>query len=309
MAGIRNIIEVKNIKKNNKVTDIFDKLKGKKKKVRINDLSFKVKEGEVFSIIGLNGAGKTTIMKSILGLITPDSGEIRVFGERKLRKEDFYRIGYLPEISYYPKEVKLKDLMEYYADLYDMDKYDRKNRLGEILELLNLHKRTNDRLEKFSKGMLQRVGLAQAIMNEPELLFLDEPMSGLDPLGRKQVMEIIKTIKRRGTTVILNTHILSDVEKMGDRIAIVDNGEVKKLFNYSDYAWGKTHYMIEVSVPYRGFAKIADRYIKRVEDDDLNEMLKELTTIGVEIKSIVKGEFRLEDFFIDEIGGKDRKTE
>lgn len=309
MAGIRNIIEVKNISKNYKVTDIFDRLKGDKIKVGINDVSFEVKEGEVFSIIGLNGAGKTTIMKSILGLITPDSGEIRVFGERKLRKEDYYRIGYLPEISYYPKEVKLKDLMEYYADLYDMDKYDRKNRLGEILELLNLHKRTNDRLEKFSKGMLQRVGLAQAIMNEPELLFLDEPMSGLDPLGRKQVMEIIKTIKRRGTTVILNTHILSDVEKMGDRIAIVDNGEVKKLFNYSDYAWGKTHYMIEVSVPYRGFAKIADRYIKRVEDDDLNEMLKELTTIGVEIKSIVKGEFRLEDFFIDEIGGKDRKSE
>ena len=309
MAGIRNIIEVKNISKNYKVTDICDRLKGDKIEDGINDVSFEVKEGEVFSIIGLNGAGKTTIMKSILGLITPDSGEIGVFGERKLRKEDYYRIGYLPEISYYPKEVKLKDLMEYYADLYDMDKYDRKNRLGEILELLNLHKRTNDRLEKFSKGMLQRVGLAQAIMNEPELLFLDEPMSGLDPLGRKQVMEIIKTIKRRGTTVILNTHILSDVEKMGDRIAIVDNGEVKKLFNYSDYAWGKTHYMIEVSVPYRGFAKIADRYIKRVEDDDLNEMLKELTTIGVEIKSIVKGEFRLEDFFIDEIGGKDRKTE
>lgn len=309
MAGIRNIIEVKNISKNYKVTDIFDRLKGDKIKVGINDVSFEVKEGEVFSIIGLNGAGKTTIMKSILGLITPDSGEIRVFGERKLRKDDYYRIGYLPEISYYPKEVKLKDLMEYYADLYDMDKYDRKNRLGEILELLNLHKRTEDRLEKFSKGMLQRVGLAQAIMNEPELLFLDEPMSGLDPLGRKHVMEIIKTIKRRGTTVILNTHILSDVEKMGDRIAIVDNGEVKKVFNYSDYAWGKTHYMIEVTVPYRGFAKIADRYIKRVEEDDLNEMLKELTTIGVEIKSIVKGEFRLEDFFIDEIGGKDRKSE
>ena len=177
------------------------------------------------------------------------------------------------------------------------------------MELLNLHRRTDDRLEKFSKGMLQRVGLAQAIMNEPELLFLDEPMSGLDPLGRKHVMDIIKTIKRRGTTVILNTHILSDVEKMGDRIAIVDNGEVKKVFNYSDYAWGKVHYMVEVSVPYRGFAKIADKYIKRVEEDDLNEMLKELTTIGVEIKSIVKGEFRLEDFFIDEIGGKDRKSE
>lgn len=309
MAGIRNIIEVKNISKNYKVTDIFERLKGDKIKVGINDVSFEVKEGEVFSIIGLNGAGKTTIMKCILGLIKQDSGEIRVFGDSRLRKEDYYRIGYLPEISYYPKEVKLKDLMEYYADLYDMDKYDRKNRLGEILELLNLHRRTDDRLEKFSKGMLQRVGLAQAIMNEPELLFLDEPMSGLDPLGRKHVMDIIKTIKRRGTTVILNTHILSDVEKMGDRIAIVDNGEVKKVFNYSDYAWGKVHYMVEVSVPYRGFAKIADKYIKRVEEDDLNEMLKELTTIGVEIKSIVKGEFRLEDFFIDEIGGKDRKSE
>ncbi len=309
MAGIRNIIEVKNISKNYKVTDIFERLKGDKIKVGINNVSFEVKEGEVFSIIGLNGAGKTTIMKSILGLITPDSGEIRVFGERRLRKEDYYRIGYLPEISYYPKEVKLKDLMEYYADLYDMDKYDRKNRLGEILELLNLHKRTGDRLEKFSKGMLQRVGLAQAIMNEPEILFLDEPMSGLDPLGRKHVMDIIRTIKRRGTTVILNTHILSDVEKMGDRIAIVDNGEVKKVFNYSDYAWGKVHYMIEINVPYRGFAKIADKYIKRVEEDDLNEMLRELTTIGVEIKSIAKGEFRLEDFFIDEIGGKERKSE
>ena len=308
-AGIRNIIEVKNLNKNYVVTDIFERMKGSKLKIGVTDVSFEVKEGEVFAIIGLNGAGKTTIMKCILGLIKPDSGDVRVFGEKKLRREDYFRIGYLPEISYYPKEVKLKDLMDYYADLYDMDKIDRKNRVGEILELLNLHKRVNDRLEKFSKGMLQRVGLAQAIMNEPELLFLDEPMSGLDPLGRKQVMDIIMDINRKGTTVILNTHILSDVEKMGDRIAIVDSGEIKRVFRYKDFVWGQACYKIVLGVPYIGFTRHADRYEKIVEETELNLVLKELTSLGITILSIEKEEFGLEEFFIHEIDGKNRKSE
>ena len=308
-AGIKNVIEIKNMSKDYVVTDIFERMKGSKIKTGITGVTFDVKEGEVFSIIGLNGAGKTTIMKCILGLIRPDSGELKVFGEKKLRREDYFRIGYLPEISYYPKEVKLKDLMEYYADLYDMDKKERKVKIGEILEILNLARRMNDRLEKFSKGMLQRVGLAQSIMNEPELLFLDEPMSGLDPLGRKQVMDLISNINKKGTTVILNTHILSDVEKIGDRIAIVDSGEVKRVFDYRDFVWGRVQYRVVVELPYSGFTRNGDKYVKLIDENELNSLLKELTAMGVHIVSVEKSEFRLEDFFIDEIGGKNRKSE
>ncbi len=226
-----NIVEVEGLNKIYKERDIFKKLKNKNNK-GIFDINFSVKSGDVFSIIGLNGAGKTTIMKSLLGLLDIDSGKINIFDNGKLKKKDLAKIGYLPEISYYPKSIKLKDLMYYYSDLLGIK--EKKERVEEVLEKVGLLDRLENRLEDFSKGMLQKVGIAQSILSKPKLLFLDEPMSGLDPLARTQVIELIKELKENGTTVFLNTHILDDIEKVGDSGIIVHKGKVIDKFTIED---------------------------------------------------------------------------
>lgn len=300
MAG-RKIIEVKNLKKIYKVRDIFQQMKGNRSKVGIDDASFDVQEGEIFAIIGLNGAGKTTIMKSMLGIIKPDAGSIKIFGEEKLKKSDYYNIGYLPEISYYPKEVKLKDLMSFYADLYGMESTDKKNMMVEVFDVLGLTGWENSKIEKFSKGMIQRVGLAQAIMNSPKLLFLDEPMSGLDPLGRKMVVDLLKRLKKNGTTIILNTHILSDVETLADRIAIVNKGKVETVLNFKKKLKSSEAYRLTIDVPFSGFSKVGDKYIKMVKKEELNRKLKELALVDVNISEMEKYRESLESYFINSV--------
>ena len=224
-----SVIKIEDLNKTYKERDIFKKLKGKKEKIGVENVSFSVEEGEIFSIIGLNGAGKTTIMKCLLGLLDYESGNINIFGKGKLEKDSKNLIGYLPEISYYPKSIKLRILMEYYSELYGIK--DNKQKIEESLEKVGLLNRSNSRLEEFSKGMLQKVGIAQAILNSPKLLFLDEPMSGLDPLARREVIELLKELKTLGTTIFLNTHILGDIEDIGDRGIVVHEGKVLDSFN------------------------------------------------------------------------------
>ena len=287
---MENIINIDKLNKSYKVADIFDRIKGDKIKVGVNNVSFNVKKGEVFSVIGLNGAGKTTIMKSILGLIEPDSGKIEVFGRDKLKREDFYNIGYLPEISYYPKDIKLKTLIDFYGDLYNMSRKEKNKKIMESLEILGISSRINDKLEKFSKGMVQRVGIAQAIMNSPKLLLLDEPMSGLDPKGRIQIMELITKLKKEGTTIVLNTHILSDVEKIGDRIAIIHNGYVKDILDVNCDKLRKTgNHIITIANEYKEFQKNGEFYEKMVGNNEFNKILKKLIENNINIVSIKIG--------------------
>ena len=223
---MKTIIDVKKISLEYKERDLIKKLKGSKSSRGIKDISFTVKEGEIFSIIGLNGAGKTSTLKCVLGLMKPDSGEIEVFGKKELKNNDFEKVGYLPEISYYPKSMKLVELLNYYGELYNIPNSERSKKVDSIIEKVGLSTRKNDRLKKFSKGMLQKVGIAQAILNTPKLLFLDGPMSGLDPLAREMVIEIILELKKGGTTIFFNTHILEDVASIADKVAIIDQGEL-----------------------------------------------------------------------------------
>ncbi|TDT69799.1 ABC-2 type transport system ATP-binding protein [Hypnocyclicus thermotrophus] len=225
------ILKVENLTKIYKEKDIFKNLKGKKYSLGIKDISFSVNEGEIFSIIGLNGAGKTTLLKCILGLLEYDSGKIEIFGENMLINKNKKYIGYLPEISYYPKDLKLIDIMNFYGYLYELAGSELKYRIDEVLDRFDIKQYKNKRLEEFSKGMLQKVGLAQSLMNKPKLLFWDEPMSGLDPIARKKVIDIIKELKEKGTTVFLNTHILDDIEKIGERIIIINKGKIVEEIN------------------------------------------------------------------------------
>lgn len=302
----KEIIEVKNLKKSYKVDDIFDRMKGEKIKVGVNDVSFDVKEGEVFSIIGLNGAGKTTIMKAILGIIKPEAGTVKVFGKETLDRKDYYNIGYLPEISYYPKDIKLKTLLNYYANLYNMK--DKKKKIMESLEILGIANRINDKLEKFSKGMVQRVGIAQAIMNNPKLLFLDEPMSGLDPMGRVQIMELISKLKQDGTTIVLNTHILGDVEKIGDRIAVVDKGYINEIIDMKNKKvdFGE-NFEVSSKTAYEGFEQDNGVYKKLISGKNLSKELKEILDNKVEILSIKEKTISLESYFMNIIKKEQKK--
>jgi ABC-2 type transport system ATP-binding protein len=284
-----SVIKIEDLNKTYKERDIFKKLKGKKEKIGVENVSFSVEEGEIFSIIGLNGAGKTTIMKCLLGLLDYDSGNINIFGKGKLEKESKNLIGYLPEISYYPKSIKLKILMEYYSELYGIK--DNKQKIEESLEKVGLLNRSNSRLEEFSKGMLQKVGIAQAILNSPKLLFLDEPMSGLDPLARREVIELLKELKTLGTTIFLNTHILGDIEDIGDRGIVVHKGKVLDSFNLYDK---------RKEEGYNIFLK--DGTIHNVSIDNLDMKLKELK----EITEIKKNHFSLEEYFKNTVlGGKE----
>ena len=247
-----NIISVKNISLVYKERDIFKKIKGSTGSIGIENISFDVDEGDIFSIIGLNGAGKTSMLKCILGLIKPDEGEIEVFGKKGLKGKAFEKVGYLPEISYYPKSMKLIDLMRYYGELYNISKGDLDKKIDKVLNKIGLISRKGDRLEKFSKGMLQKVGIAQAILNDPKLLFLDEPMSGLDPLARELVIEIILELKSKGTTIFFNTHILEDVASIADKVAIVNKGklieilDMKKIVLEQDDFVLKNHFIKKV---------------------------------------------------------------
>lgn len=206
-----------------------------KKKV-LHGVSFSVQAGEIYGFLGPNGAGKTTTMKSILGLITPESGEITVFDGKSLDIESKKKIGFMPENTYLYKHLTGREFLEFNGSFFGLKWEELTSRVDELLERVGLAAAGDKYLQSYSKGMLQRVGLAQSIINKPELLFLDEPMSGLDPIGRKAVKDLLVSLRDEGTTIFFNTHILADVESICDRISIINHGniivegqEVKKL--------------------------------------------------------------------------------
>ena len=191
----------------------------------VRGVSFEVQKGETFGLLGPNGAGKTTSIKSILRLIHPDRGSIRLFGE-PLSLSAARRIGYLPENPYVYQYLTAREFLDLCGRLMGMGRAQRRRRGDELIELVGLQHAVDRPIGRFSKGMMQRVGLAQALLHDPELLILDEPMSGLDPIGRKQVRDIILAERRAGKTLLFTSHVLSDVEMLCDRIAIIRHGQV-----------------------------------------------------------------------------------
>jgi ABC-2 type transport system ATP-binding protein len=200
----------------------------RKRKVRALDgLSLTVEGGEIFGFLGANGAGKTTTLKLLMRLIYPTAGRARILG-RDINDVDVHaRIGYLPENPYFYDYLTARELLEYFAELFGYDYKERRQRAIDLLTRVRLDEKSWDKqLRKFSKGMLQRVGLAQAIINDPEIIFLDEPMSGLDPVGRREVRDLISSLRARGKTVFMCSHILSDIEVLCDRVAIMRRGRL-----------------------------------------------------------------------------------
>src|SRR5437867_4296575 len=198
----------------------------KRPKVALKPLTLSVEEGEIFGFLGPNGAGKTTTLKMLMGLVFPTGGTARILGLELDDPRMKAQIGFLPEQPYFYDYLTAGELLKYYGRLSGVDAKQLSQRTEAVLERVGLKDAANLQLRKFSKGMLQRVGIAQAILHDPKVVFLDEPMSGLDPAGRREIRELIQNLKDEGKTIFFSTHILSDAEALCDRVAVINKGEL-----------------------------------------------------------------------------------
>jgi ABC-2 type transport system ATP-binding protein len=210
----------------------------KKPKCALHPLHLSVEEGEIFGFLGPNGAGKTTTLKLLMGLVFPTAGTARILGMEINDPRMKAQIGFLPEQPYFYDYLTAAELLEYYAQLSGVPPKQRKIKVSETLSRVGLSEIGRLQLRKFSKGMLQRVGIAQAILHAPTLLFLDEPMSGLDPIGRREVRDLMEELKQEGKTIFFSTHILADAESLCDRVAIIHQGELRGVGAVADLTSG-----------------------------------------------------------------------
>jgi ABC-2 type transport system ATP-binding protein len=209
-------------------------------KVAVAGLTLTVEQGEVFGFLGPNGAGKTTAVKMMLGLVRPSSGVAHLLGAPQADWRARRKVGFLPEHFRFHEWLRAEEFLDAHGQLYGMSKAERETRVPHLLKLVALEDEADRKLGQFSKGMLQRIGLAQALLNQPELLFLDEPTSGLDPLGRRLVRDIIRQQRDAGVAIFLNSHLLSEVEVTCDRVAFIDRGQVIRVADLHTMVEGET---------------------------------------------------------------------
>ena len=277
----------------------------------LRDLSFSVEPGEIFGFIGPNGAGKTTTIKLVMDLIRSDGGTIRIFGRSHREVGTKARIGFLPENPYFYDYLTAREFLDFYGRLFGFSRAVREAKTRALLEKVGLGNRGDRQLRKFSKGMLQRIGLAQALINDPELVILDEPMSGLDPVGRREVRDLILSLKRAGKTVFFSTHILSDTEQICDRVGILSKGDLKAVGKVSQLlAHEAKFYEVTFSglssdgLP--GVESVVSRdggeTLVRARDEAAVQALAEaVLRRGGTLKGVVPQRESLEDLFLREI--------
>jgi len=243
-------------------------------KVAVEDLTLTVEAGEVFGFLGPNGAGKTTSIKMLLGLAEPTAGEGWLFGEPIGKPESRRRVGFLPEHFRFHEWLRADEFLDLHARFFRIPTRERSRRVDELLALVGLSESRAQRLGTFSKGMLQRIGLAQALVNDPDLVFLDEPTSGLDPLGRRMVRDIIGRLSSKGTTVFLNSHLLSEVEVTCTRVAFITNGRVRRVTTLGQYEGALIECELEVGSLDDGLVDGLRQWSSRVDVDDRRRLLR-----------------------------------
>lgn len=217
------IVETRNL------TKVYRDFWGRQKVRALKALDLEIRRGEIFGLLGPNGSGKTTTIKLILGLLFPTSGQALVFGKDATDVRKNERIGYLPEESYLYKFLNAEETLDFYGRLFNMSRAVRRQRVADLIEMVGLEWAKRRQLKEYSKGMTRRIGLAQALINDPELIVLDEPTTGLDPIGTHEMKEMIVDLRKKGKTVLMCSHLLADVQDVCDRIAILYQGELKEL--------------------------------------------------------------------------------
>ena len=282
----------------------------------LHGISLEVNDGEIFGFVGPNGAGKTTTLKILMGLIRATSGEATIL-DHSVNETAFRReIGFLPENPYFYSHLTGREILVFFAKLSGVPRGRRKARIAELLEWVGLDHAADSRLGTYSKGMLQRLGIAQALVHDPRVVFLDEPMSGLDPIGRVEIRDLVLRLRSEGKTVFMNTHILHDVEMLCDRVAIIVEGRIRYQGVIGDLV-GKGAHEVDIvlanlapetvleledriAAPLRG---VGERVEIRVAEKDVNDTLRSVLGAGGEVVSVTRHRVSLESFFLSTVEG------
>ena len=282
----------------------------------LQGVNINVRHGEIYSLLGPNGAGKTTFIKCLLGIIFPTGGSGYILGEPLGSVKAKARLGYLPENHKYPLHLTGEQVLNYFGKLSGLDNSTLKKRTDETLHLVGMNDWRTMKVRKYSKGMMQRLGLAQALINDPDLIILDEPTDGVDPVGRKEIRDILAHVKDRGKTVFLNSHLLSEVERVSDRVAIMQNGQIITEGTVDDLTAQKNIYSFKVETSsLAAVSSIFDKHILNNADNgfdlefvninDLNAAIDKMRSSGILIESILPKKTSLEDLFISLIQSSD----
>jgi ABC-2 type transport system ATP-binding protein len=270
----------------------------------LQGISFTVPPGEIFAFVGPNGAGKTTTIRILMGLIRPSSGSATVFGEPVPSRAARRRLGFLPESPYFYEYLTAAELLDLVGRLFGMERGARRKRADELLELVGLDHARKRPMKSFSKGMLQRAGIAQALMSDPELVVLDEPTSGLDPLGRKEVRDIMVGLRAAGKTVFFSSHILPDVEAIADRVAIIAGGALHDVGPVSDLVDRSLRATTIILRAQDG----GEETVEVPGDGDVDQVLAQARDRGARVVSVTPRRERLEDLFLRRAGGGTREA-
>lgn len=280
----------------------------------LKNCTLTVHQGETFGLLGPNGAGKTTLLKTLLGIVRPSAGSGAILGRPLGDRRVKQRIGYLPENAYFYDYLTGWEFLQYAAGLFQIPAEVQRKRIPELLDLVGLAQSTarKKQLRKYSKGMLQRVGMAQALINDPEVVFLDEPMSGLDPMGRYQIREIILSLKAQGKTIFFNSHVLSDVEMICDRIAILARGELISMGSLGELLGTADIYYVRV---HGGNPDVLRQWVPDLEFEDHYwhghlkgsppDFLATLQLMNAQLLSMNLARPSLEEFFIQQLRQRD----
>ncbi len=306
-----NIISTKNLSK-----EYSSKSFSKEKILALNNFSFEVESGEIFGLLGPNGAGKTTLIKILLGITFPTQGEIKIFNKEITNENYKFKVGYLPENHKFPNYLTGEQVLHFFGRLSGMNSTDVSKKSDEYLKLVDMDKWRKTKIKKYSKGMLQRLGLAQSLLNNPELIFLDEPTDGVDPIGRKEIRDILQKLKQEGKTVFLNSHLLSEVELICDRVAILNKGSLVRLGRVDDITSASDNYTFTTSdmkedllnsllSNYKATINGTNEFcINTLSIEDLNAVIDLLRKNKILIHGVVREKNTLENMFINLIGSQ-----
>jgi ABC-2 type transport system ATP-binding protein len=283
----------------------------KRPKRALHPLQLTVEDGEIFGFLGPNGAGKTTTLKLLMGLVFPTAGSARILGREWTDPEVKAQIGFLPEQPYFYDYLTAHELLEYYGQLSGVPAKQRKQRVEQVLDKVGLRDVKGVQLRKFSKGMLQRVGIGQAILHDPRLVFFDEPMSGLDPMGRREVRDLMEQLKHEGKTVFFSTHILSDAEALCDRVAIIHKGELRGIGAIEDLTssvqgkvevlWQGTQVPASIKALGAEFHVSGDRVRAIVNENQQDAVIDALRRERLRLIAITPVRTSLEAYFVEKL--------
>jgi ABC-2 type transport system ATP-binding protein len=307
----RRIVRVENIVKD------FRPGFGLRTKRVLHGITLDVNDGEIFGFVGPNGAGKTTTLKVLMGLIRATSGEATILGHSVNETAFRSEIGFLPENPYFYSHLTGREILGFFAKLSGVARSRRKQRIGELLEWVGLDHAADVRLGAYSKGMLQRIGIAQALVHDPRVVFLDEPMSGLDPIGRVEIRDLVLRLRSEGKTVFMNTHILHDVEMLCDRVAILVEGRIRYQGVIEDLVGSGLHEVdivaanlpAETALELEGrfeakLRGVGDRIEIRVAEKNVNDTLRCVLGAGGEVVGVTRHRVSLESFFLSTVEGR-----